>query len=152
MLLIFFFAVTLTFVFSKETSSIFSNTRASTSHNVHVTAGYKCETTGGSPWSSDVIETANCLAELGTTGCKQTNVFGSLCKSLMSGGTASIGICAAPGQWVECSNAGLMVKRLVKKCQANVDGGWRTGGYVVVDELRKRESFQIIVYDSGVDD
>lgn len=110
---------------------------------------YRCETSDASPLSFHVLITATFLDGLNTARCQQTNSGGSQCKKLRTVGSASIGICAGPGEWLECGRVAEVVKNLVGFCQRFIHGKWKTGGYIIVEHPAKRDSHKIIVYNSG---
>lgn len=72
-----------------------------------------------------------------------------MCKLLKTLDTASIGICAIPGHWVTCQQAGEVAGKLVERCQKFLNGAWRVGGYVLVDHNTRPEVVRIIVYNSS---
>lgn len=109
---------------------------------------YRCETSGASPLSFHVLIAVTVLDGLKTARCQQTNSGGSQCKNLQTFGTASVGICASLGEWIECGRAADVVKNLVGFCQRLIDGKWRAGGYIVVEHPTRTESHKIIVYNS----
>ncbi|RPB11209.1 hypothetical protein P167DRAFT_575506 [Morchella conica CCBAS932] len=116
---------------------------------IHARISLRCETSSTSPWSSDVLNAATILFTRGRKRCQQTNTVGSVCKLLKTLDTASIGICAIPGHWVTCQQAGEVAGKLVEKCQKFLNGAWRVGGYVLVDHNTRPEVVRIIVYNSG---
>lgn len=109
---------------------------------------YRCETSDASPLSFHVLIAVTVLDGLNTARCQQTNSGGSQCKNLQTVGSASVGICAGPGEWLECGRAAEVVKNLVSFCQRFIHGKWKTGGYIVVEHPAKTESHKIIVYNS----
>ncbi|KAI5851200.1 hypothetical protein DFP73DRAFT_590474 [Morchella snyderi] len=74
-----------------------------------------CETSSGSPYTTDVRRAANTLLNKASI-CKQNNLTGSKCTQMTDHNSAAIGICGPPGSQVHCMTAGRVGRAIAERC------------------------------------
>ncbi|KAJ7290981.1 hypothetical protein C8J57DRAFT_1491500 [Mycena rebaudengoi] len=88
--------------------------------NVH------CETSGGSPYTDDVISAINTLN--GVLLCEQQNGGGSFCTTMQCWGSACIGICGPFAHSTNCQEARNGLSDVAWTCKSgDRSGGWCDG-------------------------
>lgn len=100
---------------------------------------YTCETTGGSPLTSDIDASAKKLDDIGDKHCQQKNLTGSRCTKMSDVGSAAIGICGTYNVWVTCRLAAHAAWVIQQQCVSN----GRAGGTVWPEEGK---TTKIIIY------